>query len=126
MGFCSQIEGPIKKVLDDLMADVDLRKQITYRRYDSQEFSKAAGHMVNSYTDSVIYALRLRHDNSSQIAGVGPVQVGDQLYLLRDSDAPSSMSLKDEIVDEFGVTQKIKDITPIFGLAVSVTVEGGY
>jgi hypothetical protein len=35
------------------------------------------------------------------------------------------MSLKDEILDENSEVQKLKNITPIFGLAVAVTIEGG-
>jgi hypothetical protein len=33
--------------------------------------------------------------------------------------------MKDEIVDEYGRTQSIKDINNIFKLVVAVTVEGG-
>jgi hypothetical protein len=107
------------------MADTALRSQITYKRFDTQEYSNALGYEVNSYTEYSLDAIRLSHTQASNLVGVGTIEIGSQLYLLKGDDAPTGMSLKDEIVDEFNELQKVSNITPIFGLAVAVTIEGG-
>lgn len=126
MGIYNQIEGPVRAVLKMLLGDERLRKQITYRRYNDQSYSGGLGHEVGSFTESHPYAIRLKHTDRSMLAGVGRIQEGDQAYLIMFEDGPDNMSLKDEIVDENGATQTIKDITPIFGLAIALTIEGGY
>ncbi len=93
--------------------------------FQSQSFDHGLGQEVNSYTEYPLDAVRLRHSQSSALVGQGGVEVGDQIYLIAGDDAPVGMSLKDEVVNEFGDVQKIIDINPIFGLAVTVTVEGG-
>jgi len=126
MGLFSQIEGPVRAVLDDLFADEDLRDTIMYRKYSGQSFDDTVGHNVNTFSESSVYAIRLRHTHRSALAGVLNIQIGDELYMFRYDDLPIGLSLKDEIVDENGVTQKVKQIQPIFGLATAITIEGGY
>lgn len=125
MGIYSQIEGPIKRVLNDLFADEDLASDIRYRRFRDTAWSDADGAMVDRFRTFRIEGIRLRHTDRSKLVGIADIQIGDQLYLLRYEGAPNRMSLKDEIRDEFGNTQKLKDIANIFNLAIAITVEGG-
>jgi len=127
MGFFSQIQGPIKSVLRNIMGDEDLRVQITYRKYTGQAFDDSVGHTVDTFSESTLYAVRLSHTVKSALvgSGVGEIQVGDQLYLIQGDDAPDGMSVKDQIKDENGTIQKVKNVQDIFGLAVAVTIEGG-
>ena len=126
MGFFGQIEGPIKSVLNELFNDQELRKMVTYRLYDGQEFSEEEGYNVNAFKETSLPVLRLKHTFNSSFIGISNVQVGDQLYLVRFEDAPIGLSLKDEVKDENGVIQKIKSVDNIFNLAYAVTIEGGY
>lgn len=127
MGFYSTIRGPIKAVLDDLVNDQDLRKQVTYRRYIGQTFDASAGATVNTYSDTVCYAIKLKHNFKSIQESSYDVEVNDDLYMFKSEDLPSValLSTKDQIRDENSNTLKIKGIDNIFDLAVSVTVEGG-
>jgi len=125
MGIFGQIQTPVRQILKQLMADKDLRKEINYRKYTGRAWSDEAGGQVDTFEVTEINAIRLSHTAQSKILGIGNVQGGDQLYLFDFRDAPSGMSLKDEILDENSEIQKLKNITPIFGLAVAVTIEGG-
>lgn len=130
MGFFSKIEGPVKKALNKLFSDPDLTVSISYKEYKGH--TKVGSRMVASFTShSGLTAIRLKHTQKSQllgsgIDGVGAVEVGDQLYMFRYADVASiTHSLKNEIVDENGSIQSIKDIRNIFNLALVITVAGG-
>ena len=125
MSFFSQIEGPTKAVLDQIFADPDLAKEITYRRFKSQQFDPAVKANVTLTDDIKLTVVRLSHTTASQLVGQGPIQVGDELYLINGPDVPEGMSMKDDIVDENGQEQTIKSINDIFGLATSVTIDSG-
>lgn len=125
MGFFSQIEAPIKAVLDQLFADTRLRDDVTYRKYTGQAWSDEDGASVSTFSESELPVIRLQHLQSSKFVGIGSIEAGDQLYLIRSTDAVEGMSLKDEILDEMGNTQKIKSLNDIFGLAMAITLEGG-
>lgn len=125
MSVFSQALLPVRKVINDLFADDFLATEITYRSYSGQSFDSIARVTVTSFTEKSITVVRLRHTDESARVGASQIQAGDQLYLFRYDDCPAKMSLKDEIEDEYGKIQMIKDINNIFKLAVAVTVEGG-
>lgn len=129
MGFFSQIEGPIKQVLDQIFADPGLNVEITYRLHTGQgSFDHSTGSRSDTFTDYTLTVVRLRHTQGSQLVGIANIQVGDELYLLKGEDISSiagDFSLKDEIVNENSVSQTIKSINDIFGLATAVTVNSG-
>ncbi len=125
MGFFDQIAVPVRGVLDQLFADPDLTQDITYKRFRKRDWSDDVGANVTKFRSFPLTAVRLRHTERSKLVGMSKIEVGDEVYLLRGDDVPSGMSLKDELVTEFGVTQELKDLTDIFGLATAVTVAGG-
>jgi hypothetical protein len=125
MGIFGQIQGPVRGVIRALVTDKDLRVIVTYRKFTDRDWSATAKAQVSSFTESTIEVVRLSHNVKSIGIFEGDLQVGDQLYLFDFRDAPAGMSMKDEIVNEFGYVQKVKQIRPIFGLAIAVTVEGG-
>lgn len=126
MGFFTQIQGPIRAVIDQIISDQNLHEKITYRRYGSDDFDRELGHNVALYTNTAFYAVRLKHtDKSIQVLGIADLQIGDFLFMCRASDMPTGYSLKDQIVDVESRTLKIKKIDNIFDLAFSITVEGG-
>lgn len=125
MGIFGSIQGPIRAVLNNLINDRDLREQVKYDKYTGQAFDSELGHEVNTYASTVPYCIRLQHNADSVKEATFEVQIGDNLFMFRGTDVPEGASLKDQIVDEAGLIYKVKDIQNIFGLAVSVTVEGG-
>jgi hypothetical protein len=126
MGIFGQIQGPVRGVIQQLVNDKDLRVIVTYKKYTGREWSDAAEANVSTFEETTgINVVRLSHTSKSSWVFPGKIQVGEQLYLFDFRDAPAGMSQKDEILNEMEHTQKIKQIDPIFGLAVAVTVEGG-
>lgn len=124
MGFFNQIAVPVNSVLDQLFADPDLTQNITYKRFRKRDWDASEGANVTKFRNFPLISVRLRHTERSKLVSLSKIEVGDEIYLLRGKDVPSGMSLKDELVTEFGATQEIKDITDIFGLATAVTVDG--
>jgi hypothetical protein len=126
MGIFGQVQGPVRGIIRALVTDKDLRSVITYRKFSGRDWDAASKGQVATFTETSMQVVRLSHNSKSiDIFDGVDLQVGDQLYLLDFRDAPAGMSLKDEIVSEYGYTQKVKKIQPIFGLALAVTVEGG-
>lgn len=125
MAIYKQIESPVRAVIKELVNDPGLQSLIQYRKYLSREFDESVGANVTKFKTFRIKAVRLQHTDRSKLIGFSNIQIGDQLYLIDYRDAPSGMSLKDEIVDEFDQTQDIQNITNIFNLAIAVTVKGG-
>jgi hypothetical protein len=119
----------VKKLLTSLMADKALAIDITLRRFTGQTFNTVLGHNVNTYDETTIKAIKLKHnDNSRQVLGdrlqaSGQLQVGDVVYLIKFDDAPGKLSLKDLINDGTEEGIKIKQLKNIFDLAWAVTAE---
>jgi hypothetical protein len=127
MGIFGQVQGPVSGIIRTLVSDKDLRSVVTYRKFAGKKWDDDSEGQVATFTEYPdLKVIRLSHNSKSvdNFEGVN-LQVGDQLYLLDFGDAPAGISLKDEIVSEFGYTQKVKGIQPIFGLALAITVEGG-
>jgi hypothetical protein len=124
MGFFNQIEGPVKQVINDIINDPGLNQGITYRKFAGQEFSESHGHNVDTYEEYSVTTVQLRHNQRSVKEATANVEAGDPLFLFRYADLPDGVSLKDQIVSAEGATMKVKDISKIFGLAISITVEG--
>ena len=124
MSLFKQIEGPTKNVLNQLLADPNLSSMVTYRKHLGQTFSVAHGHNVDTYEENTVPTLKLKHNQRSIATAQGDVEAGDPLFIFRYSDMPEGLSLKDQIVDESGAVLKVKDISDIFKLAVSITAEG--
>ena len=100
MGIFGQIQAPVRGIIRQLTTDRDLRVVITYKLYVSRTWSDAEDAQVTNFSATSINAVRLSHTAESKFMGVGDIQLGDQLYLLDFRDAPTGMSLKDEILDE--------------------------
>jgi hypothetical protein len=61
---------------------------------------------------------------STNLSANSEIQLGDKAYIFDADDCPSEMSLKDSILDSNSVIHALKDITPVYGIVVSVTIEG--
>jgi len=125
MGLLSQALGPVRGVLRQILSDPNLKSTVTYRKYTGTSWDEVNRNRVSTFDESQLDVARLRHNDKTLVIAASGIQAGDQLYLISYSDAPAGMSLKDEIVDEFGQTQSIADIANIFQLCVVITVEGG-
>jgi hypothetical protein len=123
-GLFEQIKAPVTDVVKWLLSDKHLRKDITYKRYDSAAFDDSVGYRVTQYTDFVIGAIRMRHNKESAAISESEVEVGEELFLIDADGAPDNMSLKDQIIDEDGNLLQVRGVTDIFGLAVMVDYSG--
>jgi hypothetical protein len=120
------MRGPVKEALAivfDSNNDEALRPDITYRLFVSRTFDQSLKRHVTTFTNYPIGAVKLQHTSKSTLVGSSGIQEGDEAYLIQGSEAPSGMSLKDEIIDENQQTKKIKAINHIFGFASIVTIE---
>jgi hypothetical protein len=124
MSIIDQIRSPVAGLLQKLLADRKLAKNVTYRQWKSQAFDEAQGHAEDTYEDSLVKAVKLKHTRKSVAASTSSaVEVGDVVYVFKAADLPLDVSLKDLLVADLQ-TQTIKAIDDIFGLAWFVTVEG--
>jgi len=125
MGLFGQVVPPIKKVLDALLADTQLRELVTYKKFASQEYDTVLKRNVVTTTDyAAVKAIRLRHTNESVQVFTGKLEVGDQLFIFKFDDLPTGLSLKDRIVDESSKIHNAKSVDNIFDIAITVTVDG--
>lgn len=125
MGFFGAIKKPTKTILNQIFADQELSSVVTYRKFTGQTFDDSVGYNVDTFDESSITVVELKHGQESVFVQVGEVQVGDVLFLFKFDDFPLGYSLKDQIQDSTGNLYNLKKITPIFELAVVVTVDGG-
>ena len=122
MSIFSQVRAPVQRTLTELLSDENFREQVTYKRHTGQAFNSSAGYTVDTYEDTVLYTVRMRHNQDSVKVSTSAVEVGDVLFLFDGSTFPDDSSLKDTIEDADGNAMGIKGIDPIFDLAVIVTV----
>jgi hypothetical protein len=118
----SWVRQPIQEMLSVLLSDDNFREKVTYKRYTGQSFDASAGHTVNTYDDTVLYAVRMQHNQRSVNVSTSMVEVGDVLFVFDGPTFPEDSSLKDLIEDAEGNLLGIKGIDPAFDLAVFVTV----
>jgi len=119
-----EVSLSIKEILDALCSESRLTTTITYRKFVSTAFDRNAGTNVDVFSDSDgIVAIKLEHSLRSATEAVGAVQAGWPVYIIRYADAPSGMSLKDQIVDD-GKTLKVAAIERLLDAAYAVTCEG--
>ena len=118
------IQDPLRKLIAELMRTENLREKVVYKRYTGQGFDASVGYTVNTYEESELYAVRMRHNKNSVKMSASDVQVGDVLFLFDGASFPADSSLKDLVVDAAGNELGIKGIDPIFDFAVSVTIVG--
>jgi len=111
--------------LQVVLGDPTLRETITYKRYDGRVWSEAEGAQVTTYVDKDITVVKIDHTVKSTLVQAGSVEVGDHAYLFEFADALAGMSLKDIVVNEDGEVESVKQVTPFYGLAVAITVDGG-
>ena len=121
----SQVRSPVLSALSELLRDENFKEDIIYKKYVSQEFSVAEGHIVETFQSYRISAVRMRHNKESVKVSASDVQVGDVLFILKWDDLPGGPSLKDQIEDAAGNTLGVKGIDPVFDLAALVTVQAG-
>lgn len=124
MGLFGQVFPQIQAVLTQLFADDVLPEDVTYRKYSGQTFDAGLGRAIDSYDETPLVAVRLRHNQRSQSVSNTQVEVGDNLFMFDFRGFPTGYSLKDQIVDAGGLTYDIKGIDNIFELAISCTVKG--
>jgi len=124
MSLYTQVAGPTKAFLNQLMADKDLSRPVTYKRHKKTTFDETKGHNVTTWDSFPMPATKLLHNQRTVEVSNSKVEVGDSLFLIRGDDSPDGMTLKDQIVDEDGMKFRLKGIDNIFGIAVSITVDG--
>lgn len=122
MTLMSIVEPPVTALLGELLADPVLSKAVTYRRWVSQSFDRALGHVVEAYSDVILTALELRHTRESIKSSSAEVSIGDKLFVFRHGDLPSGYSQRDVIV-ESGKQHRIKGIDEIFSIATAISVD---
>jgi hypothetical protein len=135
MGLFQQIQGPIKSVLNSLLADDDLSQAYTYRLYIGQVFNETLGYNVDTFRDTEVTGLLLMNPSklttpassgmaqTSQQDVPGFLEMGDKIILFKWEDLPEGVSLKDQIITPEGETMVVKNIDRIFNLAASYKVE---
>lgn len=124
MSLFSQVFPQIRAVLTALFNDEVLPEDVIYRSYAGQSFDSGEGRAIDSYDETTLVAVRLRHNQRSQSVSNTQVEVGDVLFMFDFRGFPTGYSLKDQIVDADGLTYDIKGIDNIFELAISCTVKG--
>lgn len=124
MSLFSQVFPQIRAVLTALFNDDVLPEDVIYRSYSGQSFDSGEGRAIDSYDETTLAAVRLRHNQRSQSVSNTQVEVGDNLFMFDFRGFPTNYSLKDQIVDADGLTYDIKGIDNIFELAISCTVKG--
>ena len=125
MGVFGRSIQALKNAIDLLMKDDTLYAVVTYKKWESQSFDRSLGHSVTVFDDTSVDAIKLRHNARSAMIASSEVQAGDPVFFMRYDDAPSGMSLKDEIVDANDNLFNVKDIADAFGIAYLITVESG-
>lgn len=124
MKVVSQIRGPVKSILNDLMSESPMMESLTYKKFQDQAFSVDSGFNVDTFVDYPVQGLRLRKRYGRATTPQGALERGDQFFVFRMSDLPEGISMKDKIVDENGKIYSIKEpIDKILDLAVTVTVD---
>lgn len=116
------VKVSVNAVLDSLLGDTSLARDITYKKYTSESFDSTKGYTVSVFTSTIIKAIKLKHNEFSQKLDIGEVQAGDTVYLIRNIDMPSGASLKDILIDG-SETLKVKSLQDIFQLAWGITAE---
>lgn len=124
MALYTQIEGPVLRILNVLMADEQLAEDLEYHLFAGQAFDDSVGYNVDTYEVSNVRAVRLRHSLKSASVATGEVQSGDMFFLFRFADLPATISKKDRLVDANGIEFHIRGIDKVFGLAISISVDG--
>lgn len=121
----SQIQKPVKRIINDLLSDELIAEPLIYKHFQGQAFSEEEGCNLDTFEDHEITGLRLRHSFRSAAVAQGPVEKGDQFFVFRFEDLPGGISMKDKIVD---ANEKIYSITApvdkILDWAVAITVSG--
>lgn len=126
MDLFDQIDFPVRRVLDRIMADKRARSALVYKRFKSASFDETVGYRVVLYDDFDFYGIRLRHNKKSILIASGNVEIGDEVYIVRGSDVPTEMSLKDRMEDADGNLYTLTSIDNIFDLAVMISVAGSH
>lgn len=121
IGF-SGVKIEVTGVINAMLSDESLARDITYKKFDISTFDSDVGHTKIAYVDSEIRAIKIKHTEKSHKLKEGDIQVGEVEYLIKFSDMPSGQSLKDIIIDGTD-TLKIKDLENIFDLAWLITTE---
>ena len=121
----SQVLGPVDSMLSEILQDSNFSEEVTYKKYVSQSFSEAVGHVVETYESTTLKAVRMKHTAESATVSTSNVQVGDVLFMFKGGVLPSGASLKDLIEDAEGNVLGIKGIDPWFNMVAVVTVQAG-
>ncbi len=124
VGIISRVRTPVMNVIDMFLADTMIAESLTYRKFRGQAFSEEEGHNVDTFDESTVTGLRLRHTLRTASASQGNVEKGDQFFLFRLDAIPSGFSMKDKIVDLNDAIFSITAIDRILDLAVTFTVDG--
>jgi len=124
MGIFSQVKGPIRRILNELLDDDDLSELLTYYLYVGQAFDDVLGHNVDRFEIYSVMGSRLRYDLNGRPVRESSIEGGDMFFLFRYDDLPETISTKDRIVDADDVEFKIVEINKIFKLATSMRVDG--
>ena len=122
MTMFGDIKDSIAPVLEEFFTDEELIREITYKKYTGESFDPVLKYTVATYDSKPIPAIRMLHTARTASVTPGAVQAGQVLYMLRTTDAPEGMSLKDMIVDGETIVA-VSVINDIFGIVFEVTVE---
>jgi len=130
MQLINTIQRQIKPVIQSLLMDKGLKESVTYKKYVSESFDNTVGHNVIVTVDTLLDGIVVLHTKESlkMLVAKNPmeseIQVGDSVYIFEFGDCPSGMSLKDQILDSESALRGLKDITPVYGMVILVTIEG--
>lgn len=126
MQLINTVQRQVKPVIQALLMDTGLKETITYKKYVSQSFDNTEGHNITVTSDTPIEGIVVAHTKESlkMLQAESEIQIGDKAYIFEFGDCPSGMSLKDSILDSDSIIHAIKDITPVYGMVVIVTIEG--
>ena len=125
MGILGAALRSVRSVVQQFLNDPAVRELVTYKLWKSQEFSKDAGHNIDTYLDSTdVRTLRLIANEKLVQSMFASLSAGEVLFLMDAKDVPAGASQKDQIVDANGIVFKINDLKHVFGIVVAFRAEG--
>lgn len=125
MGIITPALNLTRQVVRQFLRDQGIRELVTYRKWESQEFSSSLKHNVDVYENTEnVRTIRLRASDSVKMVQQMGIEAGDIVFMMDYAEVPVNASVKDQIVDARGAVCKIKEARPVFGIVWAFVCEG--
>lgn len=126
MGILTPALNLTKSIVRQFLQDRGVRELVTYRKWTSQQFDEAQKFNVDTFTETAnVKTIRLQSIDKAAATQMGlSLEAGQVLFMIDSADVPAGASMKDQIADGNGVTFKIAEIRPVFGIVHAFVCEG--